>query len=1060
MKRNPFTKTSIHCFLLIVFFFVIGVSQTSAQSKNVTGNVKDDTGELLPGASILVVGTTLGTMTDFDGNFEVRVTEKGKAISISSLGYITQEIPYTGQDVINVMLKSDRSQLEEVVVVGYGTQKAKDVTGAISKIKAKDIEKTTNVTVEQALTGRVAGVNTISSDGSLGGGMRIRIRGGTSVNANNEPLYVIDGLPVEVDYTLNQVPGAIDQPTASPLANLDPGSIVSIEVLKDASAAAIYGSRGANGVVMITTKTGKAGKTQIVYDTNTSLSIVPKNRYVKMMNTTQYGEFLVNQDRYWLGVYRPYAQFPAGSGVTAEERLEAYKLEPNTNWQDEFYQMGIITNHSISASGGSEGNLFSVRGAYLNNEGTVKNSFFKRYNFTMNTQNKLTDKLKIKTSLAPSYVIKQGPTSGGSFSQRNMGSIIKAMSRQPNRVVGQVEIDDNEDVGVWVDPITEAEKTKQLTTIFSFTGNTNLIYEIFKGFTANFKIGTNYSSGLVKNYFSKEFGRGWQNGGLGTRYHYTNSNVNNQNMLNYTTSFDGGKHRITALAGFTQTYLSIDTERIESKDFAVETLGFDGLQNGQNPSRPFTEKKEKVLKSFLARVNYNMFNKYNFTVSMRADGSSVFVNNKWGYFPAAAFAWNMNGEPFIKNVKDISNMRLRLSYGQTGNAGVPFYNSYSLMSDTFPVFGESSSAVAGLSTTNVGDPNLRWEFTDQFDLGYELGLFHNRINIVADIYYKRTQDLLLRQPIALSTGFESNLTNIGNVENRGLELSLKTVNFDGDFKWNTEFNFALNRNKVLSLGANTRVTFKDQFSQQFTGLLQTGESLGNWIGYETDGIFRYEDFEGDKVTLKPELRGLYGNYASDENPLVGDIKYIDRNQDGTIDNLDRTIIARTQPKHYGSVYNSFSYKGFDLGVFFTYKYGVDVINGNKHRISNTVNSNWNKMVSSVDAWTPVNNDGSQPRPDYKQDPNFNDRSIEDGSFIRLQSINIGYNLPKNICGTLGLSSLKLYSNVDNIHIWTKYTGYDPEVSVATGQKAVTSANLDYGAYPRTLNLSLGIRVGF
>jgi hypothetical protein len=320
--------------------------------------------------------------------------------------------------------------------------------------------------------------------------------------------------------------------------------------------------------------------------------------------------------------------------------------------------------------------------------------------------------------------------------------------------------------------------------------------------------------------------------------------------------------------------------------------------------------------------------------------------------------------------------------------------------------------------------------------------------------------LLLRQPIALSTGFESNLTNIGNVENRGLELSLKTVNFDGDFKWNTEFNFALNRNKVLSLGANTRVTFKDQFSQQFTGLLQTGESLGNWIGYETDGIFRYEDFEGDKVTLKPELRGLYGNYASDENPLVGDIKYIDRNQDGTIDNLDRTIIARTQPKHYGSVYNSFSYKGFDLGVFFTYKYGVDVINGNKHRISNTVNSNWNKMVSSVDAWTPVNNDGSQPRPDYKQDPNFNDRSIEDGSFIRLQSINIGYNLPKNICGTLGLSSLKLYSNVDNIHIWTKYTGYDPEVSVATGQKAVTSANLDYGAYPRTLNLSLGIRVGF
>ena len=446
---------------------------------------------------------------------------------------------------------------------------------------------------------------------------------------------------------------------------------------------------------------------------------------------------------------------------------------------------------------------------------------------------------------------------------------------------------------------------------------------------------------------------------------------------------------------------------------------------------------------------------------MRADASSVFINNKWGYFPAAAFAWNVNNERLLKNVKEISNMKLRLSYGQTGNAGLPFYKSHSTMSDAFTVFGESSSPVSGLGTTNVGDPNLRWEFTDQFDLGYEVGLFHNRINLVADVYYKRTEDLLLNEPIALSTGFDSRLTNVGNVENRGIELSLSTVNFDGPFKWSTEINFAMNRNKVLSLGSNSRMTFPDQFSNgQFTGLLQEGESLGNWIGFETDGIFNYDDFEEDQVTLKPELKNLYGNYNGDDNPLVGDVKYVDRNNDGTIDNLDRTIVARTQPKHYGSIYNNFSYKGFEIGLFFTYKYGVDVINGNKHRINGTGNAAWNKTGDMVDAWTPVNPYGSMPRPDYLQDRNFTDRSVEDGSFIRFQSINAAYNLPKKVSQSLGLSSLKIYSNVDNIYIWTKYTGYDPEVSVATGQRAITSANLDYGAYPRTLNLSLGLRVGF
>ena len=1065
MKKIFFREVALKGFLLCALFFTSAFQLVNAQTTSLSGTVSSEDGELLPGASVIVTGTTKGVYTDFDGNFVINVPSDAKTISIRYLGFKTLLIAYLGQKNINVSLKSDNNVLDEIVVVGYGTQRAEDVTGAISKIKEEDIKKTLNTTVEQALSGRIAGVNTIATDGTPGGGIRIRIRGGTSINANNEPLYVIDGLPIEVDYSFSDESSPINGTSSSPLANLDPGSIQSIEVLKDASAAAIYGARGANGVVIITTKTGKAGKPRLTYETNLSLSSVPKSRYVAMMNTSQWGTFLIDKLRYSKGIYNPSVLLTGSVGktsftdLTADETQAVFDAAPNTDWQDKFFRVGAIKTHAFGASGGSEGNLYAMRASYLENEGAINNSFFKRYNFNMNLQNKLSDKLKIKTVLAPSYSIKQGPATAGSASSRVQGSVIKTLSTRPDRVVGDFLEDDDNDNGIFIDPITEAKRIKATSHTFDFIGNTNVIYEVIDGLTANISVGAKITDGKTKNFFSKEFGRGLREGGLGTRFHYQNININNQNTLTFKKLI--GKHRVNVLAGFTQTFNSRDTEYIQSSDFDIETLGAEALQLGNIPLTPQTFLQKKVVKSYLGRVNYGFASKYNFTLSFRADGTSVFIKDKWGYFPAAAFAWNAHNENFLKNVDAITNLKLRLSYGQTGNAGIPFYAAYGLFVAQNYVFGDNS--VTGLANGNLTNENLKWEFTDQYDAGLELGLFDDRVSLTADVYYKRTEDLLLNVPIPLSTGFANRLTNIGNVENKGLELSLKTLNFDGKFKWESEFNFAMNRNKVLSLGGVKEQTFPDQFSGEFTGILSVGEGLGVWHGYQTDGIFSYEDFEADEVTLLPEVAAVYSNFNN--NPILGDIKYVDRSgpngvPDGIIDSNDKTIVARTQPKHFGSMYNSFSYGGFELGVFFTYKYKFDVVNGNRYRIVRGPGGNRNKPIALTDSWTPDNPDATEPRADYSTDRFFTDRSVEDGSFIRLQSVNIGYSLPTDVVEKLGLSSFKIYSNLDNVYVWTKYSGYDPEVSVARGQKAVTSANLDYGAYPRTMSFTFGVKAGF
>ena len=1076
MKKTQITESTIRAnwFLSSLLFFL--TTFLYAQELVVTGNVIDNSGMPVPGVTILVESpsdsetfvNTQGTTTDFDGNYSIAVDGSDNNLVFSYIGYIKQTIPINSQRVINVTLLTDVSELDEVVVVGYGTQERRDVTGAITKIGSETIERTSNATVEQALNGKISGVNTIISDGTPGAGIRIRIRGGTSINANNEPLYVIDGFPIEVDYSVSDGPTEFSSPSSSPLANLDPSNIQSIDILKDASAAAIYGARGANGVVIITTKSGREQEPEITFDTSITTSSVPDDRFVDVLNTSEYGELIIHRLLYEDGIENLDVTF--GENLTPVQEQARYDSLPQTNWQKELFRTGYLTKHALQARGGNNKTKYAVGATYFKNEGAIINSFFKRYNFNVNLENKLSDKLKVKTVLFPSYSMKQGPASGGDFNQRNMGIVIRALTRRTDRGIGIVEDDIDANVGVWVDPVTEAKRASNFTNTFGFNGNTNISYEILKGLTASIRIGARVDEGKTKNYYTKEFGRGYINGGLGTRFHYQNLSWNNQNMLRYFRSFGSkNKHRINALAVFEQTYVSRETEYLSVTDFPIETLGFNALQNGLIPETPDTFATETMLKSYLTRINYGLNGIYNLTLSMRADGSSKFGSkNKWGYFPAVGFSWNLHNEKFLDNAEIIDNLKLRLSYGQTGNQGIPAYGSFSVLGVSNTIF--SGNVNAGLAVTSLPNPDLKWEFTDQYDIGLDISLFDRKLNLSTDIYYKRTEDLLLQVPIPMSTGFGSRLTNVGNVENKGLEVALNTLNVDGEFKWTSDFTFSINRNEVLNLGGVEQRTFQDQFTNGlYTGSLSVGESLGNWIGYETNGVFTYEDFDesGNNIYTGGFYQDgtpvpVYGTPSSvnpDSRPKLGDVKYVDQNADGVINDEDITIIARTQPKHYGSVYNNFSYKEFSLGVLFTYKYGFDVINGNKHRMYANGYANFNQMGEMRDHWTPYNTDTDIPRADY-EDRNLTSRFVEDGSFIRLQSINLSYDLPSDAAQSIGLSRFQLYSNIENVFLWTKYTGFDPEVSVARGQKAITSQNLDYGAYPRTLNVTFGVKIGF
>ncbi|WP_321317560.1 TonB-dependent receptor [Labilibaculum sp.] len=1039
-------RNAVQYLLVLVLAFTTSLSY--AQGKLISGTVLDDTGMELPGVSILEKGTTNGTVTSIDGKFQINVG-KNAVIVVSFIGFETQQITIGDKTNLDIVMASDMQQLDQVVVVGYAKKNIKDVTGAIVSVKAEELAKSPVANFDQALAGRMAGVQVMASDGTPGSGMQIVIRGGNSVTGDNSPLYVIDGIPME-----NFDAGTINT-----------GDIESFDVLKDASATAIYGSRGANGVVIINTKGGKAGPTRINVRSSVGVQWVP-NR-VDVMGAYDFvklqEEVAVGQGGSYLESFKEHWVDP-----------ELYRDAKSTNWQDKIFREAIIQNHNVSMSGGNEKTKHYASLDFMNQEGTMIHTGYKKYNGSLKLNHNLTDKIKIGFNVNYSHIKQEGETVSGS----NRVSILKdAISFRPvdpvndDGMEGGVDPDDRNNLRF--NPVKTLANTDRIKELDVFRSSITADFELVKGLTLRMNGGyvtdqRRESLFQGKDTYEGTYGIKGINGRLTDRRYYI---LSSSNVLNYKKSLSGG-HKFDALIGQEMSSKTYDSFESANTLMPIGSLGIDGLELGTAPLLPVSYKGKSTIISYFSRLDYTFREKYLFTATMRADGSSRFLgDNKWGYFPAVSLGWRLIEESFIKDLNFFSNLKLRAGWGETGNNKVGDYSAFSQMGvSEYSGYEFGGSYQKGVEHQNVADKNLKWETTTQYNLGMDASFFNDRLSLTLDLYKKNTKDLLINADLAPSTGFNSAWRNIGEVENKGLEFGFTSRNIENEnFKWSTSFNISFNRNKCIALNDgqadlpwNADYYFK---YSEYEYLTRVGQPVGQIYGLISEGLYQVDDFNYENGTGYVLKDGIADN--GNKQVIPGAVKFKDLNHDGTINEKDRTVIGNPLPKHFGGITNNFSYKGFDLSIFFQWSYGNDVLNANRIDFENPeLRSNYNYYASVADRYTPNNptNDihiirGENNILGGPAAGNLVSTSIvEDGSFIRLKTVSLGYNFNKNLLKKTMFNKARVYASGQNLFTWTKYTGFDPEVSV--GKYGALTPGLDYSAYPISSTVTFGVELGF
>ena len=1000
--------------------------------RSISGRVTDETNNSgLPGVSVVIKGTRLGTITDGDGNYRLVIPQvydqEATTLVLSFIGYVSREVIVGRQTVINVGLQVDNKQLNEVVVVGYGQVRKSDLTGAVATVPVEEIRKVAVTSLDQALQGRAAGVQITQNSGAPGGTTSIRIRGGNSIQGDNEPLYVIDGIPFKND-------GAGSGSSFNVLSTLNPGDIESMTVLKDASSTAIYGSRGANGVVIITTKRGKAGKSTINFDAYYGVQNV--RRKYPVLNGREYTQFIndANTNEGRPAVYSPAQVDAFGEG---------------TDWQNEIFRQAPISNYQLSISGGDERTQYAVSGGYFKQNGIVVNSDFDRYSFRVNLDRKLTNKIKVGNNLTVSRTVTNQSRTDGDLGSAGLVTIA-ALQFPPILPVrnpdGTYLLTDPALTFTADNPVALARDSKNRTTAYRVFGNVFGDYQIIDGLNLRVSLGIDGILQKQDSYLPRSVSSGLAQGGAASIYNAQSITWLNENLLTYTRTFNT-IHTITALAGYTQQANRTESSSAAARNFVNDNLGSSNLGSASVPLTPASGIGTWGLESYLSRLNYGYKDKYLVTASFRADGSSRFgANKQYGYFPSAALAWRISEESFLKENRLINDLKLRATYGLTGNQdGIGNYPAYSLLGTQNYVFGNTVST--GLGPAQIANPDLSWETTSQADLGVDVGLLNSRITLTADVYLKRTRDLLLNVTIPSTSGYSSAIKNLGRVQNKGIELSISSRNIDGAFKWNTDLNFALNRNQVLDIGGAPQIFAGNvaNIGQNLnSGIIRVGEPLGSFFGYVTNGLYQSTD---ELATLSdPQAR------------KPGDRKYLDLNGDKKIDDNDRTIIGRAQPKFLGGISNTFSYKGFELTAFFQGVYGNNILNANRFELE-YLNGTTNQDRDVLNRWTPTNTNTDIPRASTTRPANrISTRQIEDGSYLRLKNIQLAYNLPATVIKSLNIQSLRVYVTAQNYLTWTNYSGYDPEVN-RFGQDS-RSQGFDYASYPAAKTVLFGLNVGF
>ncbi|MGF6929119.1 TonB-linked SusC/RagA family outer membrane protein [Chitinophaga sp. W2I13] len=973
----------------------------------VRGKVTDADGKPVPGVSVSVPGTKQGTVTNDSGDFILSVLPTA-TLHFSMIGYKATDVAVNGRKTITVVITMENTALSDFIVVGYGTQRRGDVTGAIASVNTKTLEGTPIRSVDQALQGRVAGVTFVQNSGMPGAGSSIRVRGGNSINGSNEPLYVIDGVPVFADQ-------GSDGTSLNPLNSISPTDIASIEILKDASATAIYGSRGGNGVVLITTSRGQRGDSRVTFDSYYGSQQVLKK--YSLLNAAQF-EQLANE---------------ASVAENGPELYDLSKTPATTDWQDAIFRTAPIQSYSLSFSGGDPKTRFLVTANYFDQQGIVRASDLKRYSLRANLDKDIRDNVKLGSSLTISNV---------RTNRVNSSSLFTMATTAPNLPIYQPDgsyTEVNNQGAPFDNPVALIENYKNYNNVYRTLGNVYASIDIIKGLTFKTLWGADVSFARNDTYLPQAVYSGSQLGGnaaVSTNQTFT---WLNENTLNYTMNRDG--HQLNLLGGFTQQSSSYQSLGAEAQGFLNDNLGTNALGNAASVQPSSSSIARWALLSYLGRINYSFRNKYLLTLTGRYDGSSRFgKNNRFGFFPSAAVGWKLDQEPFIRDLHVFSNLKLRVSHGLTGNQdGIGNYPSLDLMGKANYSIGGVN--VIGLTPSQVGNPDLRWESTAQSDIGLEFGFFDNRLTFITDVYYKKTSDLLLYVKIPTTSGFSTSLQNRGQVENKGIEFTVNATPLEKDLRWETGFNISFNRNKVLDLAGAERL-FAGQGPNQST-IVQVGQPLGTFFGFASDGIFKSKE-EVDasaQKTAKP-----------------GDIRFMDVNGDKKINDDDRVLLGNAQPKFSFGFSNTFSLKGFDLMVLLQGVYGNKLYNVNTSTLENLTGLQ-NQSTTTLNRWTPENTNTNIPRATtVKPTARSWDRMVEDGSYMRVKTVQLGYNLPQANLQRIKLAALKVYVNVQNLFTITNYSGLDPEVS-RYGSDNV-SPGFDSGAYPNARTISFGINASF
>lgn len=1048
MKLKFFKHFSV---FLMLFLSLTGISQDLI---DVSGTVSDNNVPI-PGVTVLQKGTSNGVVTDFDGNYSIQNVPSDGVLVFSYVGYTPQEVSVSDRTEINVQLKTDVSSLDEVVVVGYGSMKRSDVTGSVVSVSEEAIQESIPTTVDQVLQGRAAGVQIQQNSGAPGASSSIRIRGVSSITGSNEPIFVIDGVIID---------SGTGQSGQNAFSSINPADIVSIDILKDASATAIYGSRAANGVILITTKRGKAGEATISFNSYIGFQQLPNQ--LDLMNLQEYA--IHKNTRSELGIVQQDPFF-----------IRTDLLGEGTDWQDEMFNIAAMQSHNLTISGGSEKNTYSMNIGYLDQDGIALGSSFDRLNIRGVFDSQVKDYLKVGTNFAFSN-INQTTT----FSDQ--GLILTALRQTPNVAVRNVD-------GTFDGPATDEFTQNNPVGLASIRENrgedANIRGNIFAelNIIEGLKIRTEYSLdyGITNRYTfnpSYEFGAIVNNVREGTRQKNFSKNINFRNVLTYNKTF--GDNSINAILG--QEYQESFFETLSGFRSGYLTNGATDLNAGDaSTARNSNSSFESTLSSYFARTMYSLSDKYLLTATLRYDGSSKFAEgNRWGWFPSAALAWRVSNEDFLKDNDYINNLKLRVGYGAVGNQSVPNYAFTSIYGASPTPFG------SGLLATNSANPDLQWETTYSSNIGLDLNMFNNRLEFIADVYYKKTDDLLLLAPYPDYSGTSgigattAPYVNIGSLENKGIELTLNSYNVDNDdFSWRSNLVFTLNRNKVLALATETGILNRTlQQGSDITIVTRTAvdRPIGQFYGYKVIG--RFEDatdfyYRNDAGEVTP--RALPEGLQIGENGVwIGDYIFEDVNNDGVIDEQDRDYIGNPLPDFSFGIGNTFKYKNFDLNVQLSGVFGNELVNYQRRFIENPAgNTNLLSTALGYAQLGLIDPDGPN---DYRNiqivggDPympriaassaastsnfRFSDRFLEDGSYLRIQNISFGYNLPRTFIEKFGLSSLKLYTNLQNVYTFTKYSGFDPEVG-AINQDALLTG-IDNGRYPSPRIYTVGINMNF